>query len=233
MRQKAMRAGNEFNSDAQAYQDLLFTTNTENNEFYQLLDLAKKNSKQLGLEGISISALEGRIVSFLVKNHRCKKFVEIGTLTGYSALWIAQGMEKGELFTLEKDEKHAQFALEVFNDFETKFNSNVKIKLVLGDAVETLHSLSKFAPFDGIFIDGNKAAYVEYLNWAESNLKSGALILADNVYLSGSVWGKKEDSFSNKQIKVMNEFNQRLASSKNYESCIIPTNEGLFAARLK
>ncbi len=198
-------------------------------EPHPLFEEAKQAANSLGKGGISVSASEGRLISFLVSSAGCRKFIEVGTLTGYSALWIARGMPAGELFTLEKEEAHAKAAKAVL----AKADFPAKISVIVGDAVQTLPELSKQGPFDGIFIDGNKPGYIQYLDWADLNLRKGGLILADNIFQRGAVWDKNHPNYKEKSSAVMREFNQRLANSDRFESCIIPTGDGLFAARLK
>ncbi|MFS4459308.1 O-methyltransferase [Bdellovibrio sp. HCB2-146] len=191
--------------------------------------MSRQFADELGLGRISVSAPEARLVQTLVRMHGCKKFVEIGTLTGLSAQYICEGLvEGGELWTLEKEAKHADMAKQVF----AKMNmGSKKIHMVVGDARVELERIASEGPFDGVFIDGNKAAYLDYLMWAEKNLRSGGLVLADNVFLSGAVWGDTSlQRFSEKQARVMQEFNQRLADTSLYTSSLIPTFEGLFVA---
>lgn len=195
-------------------------------EFEVLLSEARKNSDTLNKTQISLSNNEARLLSALVRIHRPRKFIEIGTLTGYSALWIAIGMQEGELYTLEKDPKHAEMAMQTLQKLKTQ----VEIEVINEDAKDALEGLSKKAPFDGIFIDGNKAAYCDYLDWAEKNLKQGGLILADNVFAGGGVYGQPDGRFTEKMITVMKEFNRRLADPEKYFSILIPTLEGLFVA---
>ena len=194
---------------------------------------AQKSSRQfadeLGLGRISISPAEARLIQTLVRLHGCKKFVEIGTLTGLSAQYIVEALPNdGELWTLEKDPKHAAMAEQAF----AKMNLGTKkIHVIVGDARVELEKLAAQGPFDGVFIDGNKAAYMDYLMWSEKNLRAGGLVLADNVFLSGAVWGEATtQKFSEKQVRVMQEVNQRLADKSLYTSSLIPTFEGLFAA---
>lgn len=182
----------------------------------------------LGLGRISINPAEACLIRTLVAMHGCRKFVEIGTLTGLSAQYIFEALpEGGDLWTLEKDPKHGDFASEIFMQLD---QTQKRIHLVRGDAREELEKLSEQGPFDGVFIDGNKAAYFDYLLWAERNLRPGGLILADNVFLSGAVWGEPSQHFSDKQVRVMREFNQRLADPNLFTSAIAPTFEGLYIA---
>lgn len=193
---------------------------------------SKRRSRQaaedLGLDKISLSAAEGALLSFMIRRHNCRKFVEVGTLTGLSAQYILDGMDgEGTLWTLEKTPQHAEKAREALEGHP----AGAKAHIVIGDARLTLETLVPQGPFDGIFIDGNKAAYGDYLQWAEKNVRRGGLIIADNIFLSGAVWGEETtQKFNAKQIRVMQEFNQRLADPRLYENTIVPTQEGLSLA---
>jgi predicted O-methyltransferase YrrM len=192
-----------------------------------LMAEAKKNSDFLQKSAMSVSPAEGNFLRFFVALFQCRNFVEVGTLTGYSALWILQGMKEGLLYTLEKDETHAEKAKQVLE----KWKGPARAQVLVGDAVDSLQMLSSEKPFDGIFIDGNKSAYGAYLDWAEDNVKSGGLVIADNVFVGGGVWNQPDGRFSEKQIHVMKEFNRRLSDPKKFESIILPTVEGLFVGR--
>lgn len=191
---------------------------------------SRRFAEELGLGKISLSPSEGQLLSFVIRLHGCRKFVEIGTLTGLSAQYILEGMgDEGALWTLEKSEDHAQKAREALADHPAGRSAY----LVVGDARLMLETLTSQAPFDGVFIDGNKAAYGDYLAWAEKNVRQGGLIIADNVFLSGAVWGSDEGQalkFSEKQVRVLRDFNQRLADPELFLSTLVPTNEGLFVA---
>jgi predicted O-methyltransferase YrrM len=186
---------------------------------------ARKGSDLLQKTPISLGFVESQVISFLIRQHQCKRFVEVGSLTGASALWILKAMPvEGKLWTLEKDPKHAEIAKKILA-------SDSRATVVEGDARETLRAIESEGPFDGIFIDGNKAAYGDYLDWAEMNLISGGLIIADNVFLGGSVFEDiKNSQFSEKQVNVMKLFNQRLANEEIFHFCLIPTAEGLMVA---
>jgi predicted O-methyltransferase YrrM len=210
-------------SNKEKYLESLF--NQEND----LKKLSRELAEELGLSRISVSPPEAALISLLVKMHGCQKFIEIGTLTGLSAQYIFEALpEGGELWTLEKDPRHAEKAAQVFARIP---QSSKKIHFIVGDAREKLIQLAEAGPFDGIFIDGNKAAYLDYLLWAEKNLRQGGLILGDNIFLSGAVWGDPTlQKFSEKQIRILREFNERLSNPELYESAIAPTAEGLFIA---
>lgn len=188
---------------------------------------SREESDRLQLSRISLSQNEGALLRFLVALHQGKKYVEIGTLTGLSAQYIADVLPaEGQLWTLEKSAEHAESSRKTLAEI-----TQCQVNVVEGDAVLTLVELSAKGPFDGVFIDGNKAAYGKYLDWAENNLSSRGFIVADNVFLSGAVWGQETtQKFSEKQIKVMQEFNQRLFDSEKYISAMVPTDEGMIVA---
>lgn len=194
----------------------------------QTKKLSRQASEDLGLARISVNSAEAQLIKVLLKIHGARKVVEIGTLTGLSAQYILEALPAdGELWTLEKNPDHAQKAQDIFSQLTT----TQRIHLIRGDAREKLEEISSQGLFDAVFIDGNKAAYGDYLAWAEKNLRAGGLIVADNIFLSGAVWGESlNQNFSAKQIKVMQDFNVRLADSALYDSVVIPTYEGLFVA---
>ena len=190
---------------------------------------ARKNSESLGLEAISLSKAEAQILQFLVMMTDAGKVVEIGTLTGLSALYILDSLKSnGQLWTLEKSAEHAALAETVLSDYIKKKRCHI----LIGDAREVLAGLVTEGPFDAIFIDGNKAAYLDYFKWAVRNVKIGGLIVADNVFLAGAVWGDaSSQKFSEKQIKVVNEMNQLAYADKNLKAIVLPTEEGLLVCK--
>lgn len=190
-----------------------------------LMQEARNNSGQLGLQTISISATEAALIRFHLEGIKAKKMVEIGTLTGLSALHFLSSLpEDGFLWTLEKSPQHAAFAEKVL----ASEIQNKRCEILLGDARETLKTVSEKAPFDAVFIDGNKAAYLDYFQWACQNIRSGGLIFVDNVFLSGAVWGDlTQQKFSEKQIAVVQRVNEMAFQNSVLRSVLLPTEEGL------
>ncbi len=190
---------------------------------------ARKNSEGLGLGAISLSKAEAQILQFLVLMTDAGKVVEIGTLTGLSALYILDCLKtNGQLWTLEKSAEHAALAEVVLSDYIRKNQCHI----LVGDAKEELAGLVTKGPFDVIFIDGNKAAYLDYFHWAVKNVKVGGLIVADNVFLAGAVWGDNStQKFNEKQIKVVKEMNQLAFADKNLKAVVLPTEEGLLVCK--
>ncbi|MGZ3692345.1 MAG: O-methyltransferase [Pseudobdellovibrio sp.] len=191
--------------------------------------LARLNSEKLGLGAISLSSVEASLLAFLADQIQAEKIVEIGTLTGLSALYLLEKAgSKSFLWTLEKDEKHAEMAQQVLQ----KYISEKRCEILLGDAREKLLELTAKAPFDIIFIDGNKAAYLDYFNWAEQNIRVGGLIVLDNVFLAGAVWGDtSQQRFNDKQIKTLQTVNEKAFKTPHFSSVMIPTEEGLLVCK--
>jgi len=135
---------------------------------------------------------------------------------------------EGHLYTLEKNpDNHA-----VASRFFAKSAHRSKISALCGDGADLMKKLVVKGPFDMVFIDANKLAYVDYLNWAEAQVRPGGLIVGDNSFLFGSLWGESRDpDVKPKTIEVMREFNRRLADPKKYNSTLIPTLEGMTVAQ--
>lgn len=191
-------------------------------------ELLKSISERLKAQGksIHIAPEEGKLLELLIHMNNVRTIVEIGTLAGYSTIWMARALpENGKIITLEKDPTNASMAREHFLSSDV----NERISLIEGDAIETLKTLK--GPFYMVFIDADKAGYLNYLEWAESNIKNGGLIIADNTLLFGSiVHDSPPDDVAPSTWKIMREFNQKLADDSRYHSLLFPTFEGMTIA---
>lgn len=195
------------------------------------MQLSRKYADQLGLGGISVSHTEAHLMGFLVSLIQPQKIVEIGTLTGLSCQYFLQSLQQdGVIYTLEKSEEHLALAAVVLKPWIDRGQCVIK----LGDARSELPKLSSEGPFDAIFIDGNKAAYKDYWMWAKNNIRAGGMILIDNVFLAGAVWGDlSKQKFSDKQIQTVKEMTNDVLNDKNFSSSFVPTEEGLLIALRK
>ncbi len=179
------------------------------------------------LVGIQVGAEEGKLLQFLIKLAGVKTIVEIGSLAGYSTVWMARAVgEEGVVHAINKDTAHYELLC------ETVEKSGLNIQPHLGDATDVLQQLEPQAPFDMVFIDADKGGYAGYLDWAEKHVRKGGLIVGDNTLLFGHVIAEqKPEGTSQKAWEGMREFNERLADESRYESILIPTAEGLTVAR--
>jgi caffeoyl-CoA O-methyltransferase len=190
--------------------------------------LARERVSQHKLPRISVSPMDGRHLQLLAQSIGAKKAVEIGTLGGYSAICIARGLQEGgRLYTWEINPVNARIARTVIA--EAGLSSRVTVHV--GDAVECVDHISHEAPFDFIFLDGNKEEYVEYWQWASENIRPGGLIVADNTFAFGKA---HLDDFPEDMpvasIRAVQRFNEMVARDTRFLSTVFPTNDGLTVA---
>ncbi len=177
---------------------------------------------------IHIGAEEGRLLQLLIAIHSTKTIVEIGTLAGYSTIWMARALpENGHIYTINKDPAHVQMAEGFFAQCECR----ARITQLAGDAHDVLPTLADKEPFDMIFIDADKISYPDYLDWAEKNIRKGGLIIADNTFLGGlATQSAPPKDYAPTTWQNIRIFNERLADKSKYNATIIPTREGLSVA---
>lgn len=179
--------------------------------------------RQAGMPQINVTALDGKLLAVLVKMMQARKVVEIGTLSGYSALWMAGALpEGGHLWTIEMDPAHAAVARQTFEESEHR----AKISLLEGRGMEVLPTLEVFGPFDVVFMDADKQSMPLYLDWARRHLRPGGLVMADNSFLFGFLTDRvPEDTSYQTVIDEVRRFHTELA--RDFDSMVIPTPEGL------
>lgn len=177
---------------------------------------------------IHVGAEEGKILQFLITLHGVVNIVEVGTLAGYSALWMARALPPhGRVITLNKDPGHCTLARE----FIARSEVASRITMLEGDAHQLLPMIAPQAPFDMIFIDADKISYPDYLDWAERHVRQGGLIVADNTLLFGTVCEETPpEGIAPATWNAMRQFNERLANPRRYFSVMLPTEEGLSVA---
>lgn len=200
-----------------------------------LLQSIRDAFEQRGM-AIQVGAEEGKILHMLVKLHQTKTIVEIGTLGGYSAIWMARALpSNGHLHTIERESEHAELARSFIKQSEVRD----KITVWEGKATDVLKRIGDMLPqVDAVFIDADKINYPNYLDWAEAHLKPGGLLIADNTLLFGSVYldAPPEEGDENYPTvrqttwQGMRDFNARLADSKHFDAIMLPTGEGLTVA---
>ena len=168
---------------------------------------------------ISVSANQGKFLQVLARLCNAKKILEIGTLGGYSTIWMARALPKaGKLISLELDQHHADVARK--NISFAGLNDIVDIRV--GKAIDSLPQLvkEKAGPFDMIFIDADKPPYKEYFEWSLKLSRPGTLIVADNVIRDGKVVLKESPDEMSAGAK---RFNEALAANNAVTATIIQT----------
>ncbi len=157
------------------------------------LDAVMQASVEAELPSIEVAPSHGKLLMLLARICGARRILEIGTLAGYSSIWMARALPQGgELVTLEADPKHARIALENFD----RAGVADRIHLRLGPALETLPKLAeeKGAAFDLVFLDADKPSNPAYFSWALKLTRPGSIIIADNVVRYGALSGAKNDA---------------------------------------
>jgi predicted O-methyltransferase YrrM len=146
------------------------------------LDAALADSQAGGLPAINVAPNQGKLLMLLAQMAGAKRILEIGTLGGYSTIWLARALPAdGRLVTLEYAPHHAEVARK--NIARAGFADRVEVKV--GAAIDTLPTLE--GPFDFIFIDADKSGYPAYFQWSLKLARPGTVIVADNVVRAGKV----------------------------------------------
>ena len=150
------------------------------------LEAALRSSDAAGLPAINVSPPQGKLLMMLAQMHGARRVLEVGTLGGYSTIWLARGLPPdGRIVTLEVDPKHAKVA--AANVAHAGLSDRVEI--VVGPALDTLAGLAarKGVPFDLVFIDADKPNNPSYFAWALKLSRKGSVIIVDNVVREGAV----------------------------------------------
>jgi predicted O-methyltransferase YrrM len=185
----------------------------------KVLKHALKSMKEADIPAISVTANQGKFLQVLALAKGAKKILELGTLGGYSTIWMARALPpNGHLLTLEYEQKHADVAQKNIN----KAGLDKIVEIRVGKALDLLPKIEveKIGPFDMIFIDADKQPYAEYFEWALKLSKSGTLIVADNVIREGKVLDKdpKDD-----RVTGVQRLNNLLAGNTKVTATIIQT----------
>ena len=167
---------------------------------------------------------QGRILSFISKIMRPKKILEIGTYTGYSAICLCEGMDKdGILHTIDNNKE----LVEIQNKYFKKANLTNKIVQHSGDAKNIIPSIDE--EFDIVFIDADKESYPEYYDLIINKVRSGGIIIADNILWSGKILEKVEKD--DQATKSIIEFNNKIIEDDRVKNIILPIRDGLNIVR--
>jgi caffeoyl-CoA O-methyltransferase len=187
----------------------------------EALQWIQAEADRQGVPPISILPDEGKLIYFLAKAIGARTAVEIGVLAGYSGVWIARALPAdGQLYALELSERHARIARRSFE----RAGVAERVDILEGPAMDSLGKLVARGPFDFVFIDADKPAYVDYLNWAVDNLRPGGIVAAHNA-----LSGRRILTPENEQDFAMVAFNRALADDPRLDSTIIAVGDGLAA----
>jgi len=184
-----------------------------------VLDQVLLTNEQAGLPPFDVSPAQGKLLNLLVQMKGARRILEIGTLGGYSTIWMARALPSdGHIVTLELDPAHAQVAGANFSLAQV----DERIELRIGDAQGQLSQMKEegVEPFDFIFIDADKPNNPNYLQWALHFSHPGTVIIGDNVIREGEIVNK-----NNKDPRVVGvrEFYDLLAEEPRISATAIQT----------
>lgn len=198
----------------------------------QALEAALADSAKAGLPAINVAPNQGKLLHLLARailltraaaardaGKASGSILEIGTLGGYSTIWLARALPPGgRLITLEADPRHAEVARANI----ARAGVSDRVELRLGRALDTLPDLAAegSGPFDMIFIDADKPSYPEYFAWAVRLSRPGTLIVADNVVRKGAV---ADPNTTDPLVQGIRRFNERVAADTRVRATAVQT----------
>jgi predicted O-methyltransferase YrrM len=179
------------------------------------LDAALAASAKAGLPQIEVTANQGKFLHLLARTHGATSILELGTLGGYSTIWLARALPaSGRLVTLEASPEYA----EVARSNLARAGVEDRVEVLVGPALERLPGLT--GPFDLVFIDADKASTPQYLEWALRLTTPGSLVLVDNVVRNGAIADADSDDPS---VRAMRRAIELLASEPRLDATAIQT----------
>ncbi|MEY4937415.1 MAG: hypothetical protein RIS64_3774 [Bacteroidota bacterium] len=169
-------------------------------------------------------AAQGRFLSLLSKLMSPRRILEIGTFTSYATICLAEGLaEDGLIYTMEADEELEY----LIQKFVKASNLEQKVKIHIGNALKMIPNLNEM--FDIVFIDAGKRDYPQYFDLVIDKVRSGGIIIADNVLWSGKV--ALDPKTHDRDTKILDNFNKKLHQDPRVETLLLPLRDGLMIAR--
>jgi predicted O-methyltransferase YrrM len=188
------------------------------------LEQALRDSSAAGLPAIAVTPAQGKLLELLARVQGARTILELGTLGGYSTIWLARALPAGgRLVTLEAEPRYAEIARVSI----ARAGLRDVVEIRVSPALETLPELEAegAGPFDLIFIDADKGNYPGYFSWALKLSRPGTLIIGDNVVRDGAILDPDADdpSGGNETIKGVRRFYELLASESRVSATAIQT----------
>jgi caffeoyl-CoA O-methyltransferase len=188
-----------------------------------LLKTMPGEAQKKGIPLINISPEQGKFLQVLMGATGAKKVLEVGSLFGYSTLWMARALPaNGKLITVELNPLHADTTRE--NIARAGLAAYVEVRQ--GDARKVLPQLANQAPFDLAFIDAEKAEYVDYFEQVMKLMRKGGLVIADNASAHGEVW-QADPQENRDHTLAIRALNQRMATDPRLTSLLVPISDGM------
>jgi predicted O-methyltransferase YrrM len=184
-----------------------------------VLEQALADSAAAGLPGINVAPNQGKLLFLMAKAACAQRILEIGTLGGYSTIWLARSLlPDGRLISLELNPKHAEVARKNI----TRAGLERVVEVRQGPALSSLEQLvsEQAGPFDLIFIDAHKPEYTEYFQWSLKLSRPGTLIIADNVVRNGAV---ADSATKDELVLGIRRFNEAVGKEKRVSATALQT----------
>jgi predicted O-methyltransferase YrrM len=189
-----------------------------------LQELNRETNLKVVGAGMLSGQLQGSALAMFVALLQAKNILEIGTYTGYSAIWMAGAMpEGGKLHTIDKNEELEDMVRRYFE----KAGLTDKIVFHIGNALDIIPTLHE--TFDLVYIDADKENYLNYYEMVMQKTRKGGLIIADNVLWHGKVISPEENT--DKATQAILDFNTHVHNDKRVENVLFPIRDGLMVAR--
>lgn len=186
----------------------------------EVLSSLREEADRTGLPPIAISPDMGRLLQVLLSAIGARRVLEVGTLGGYSAIWIARALpEDGRLLSIEMEPLHAEFA----RRYLQRAGLADRVEIRVGRALEMLPALDG-ERFDAVFLDADKEPLPTYLEWALRLVRPGGLIIADNALWGGRVLDERSEDPATLAVR---EFNRRFAEHPRITGIVVPTHDGV------
>ncbi len=202
-----------------------YIANSSEDEPELLQELTRETHLKVLRPRMLTGHFQGRVLSMLSKIIRPKNILEIGTYTGYSALCLAEGLQKeGTLHTIDVNEELAGIQRTYFD--KSGFGNNIVQHL--GNALDIIPGLDGL--FDLVFVDAEKKEYTQYFEAVLPKMRSGGIILSDNVLWTGKVVEPIDPK--DKATKALLEYNEMLKNSARVETVLLPIRDGLTLSRV-
>lgn len=191
----------------------------------ELLGALREEADRTGLPPTAISPDAGRFLQVLLRALNARRVLEVGTLGGYSAIWIARALPPdGTLITIEREAHHAAFAERYLERAGLATVAQVR----RGRALDVLPSLDG-EQFDLVFLDADRSPLLTYFEWALRLVRPGGIIVAHNALLGGRV-AHTEVRADDDDVRAVREFNARIATDDRVTSILMPAYDGLVVA---
>ncbi len=178
-------------------------------------DIVLANNSKHDLPAHDISLVQGQLLHFLVQMVNAKRIVEFGTLGGFSTIILARAMgEDAKVFTIEKNKDFAEVAK---NNIKLA-KCEDKVEMLVGDAVKMMNQIES-KNIDMVFLDADKSQYIDYVDWSIQHVRSGGIIVADNIIRDGEVVNHQS---SDPKAAHVRKFLHYIAHHSALTNCVLP-----------